>query len=110
MPFPRDRPSLEHKSHKSCWGKKGADTSNVGTLQMGLAPLRWKEVLPSEIPAIASTLKWEDGIWMQSCHITKKVLRPCMVLCPLHAMPCGGSSENKATFSHVLDKQGALGT
>lgn len=64
MPFPRERPSLEHNPPESCRGRRGADTPNVGTPRMGLAPFRWKQVLPLEIPAIASTLQREDEIWI----------------------------------------------
>lgn len=97
MPFPGNVPLWSTNPTRAAGGRRGADTPNVGTPQMGPAPLRWKQVLPLEIPAIASTLQWEDGIWTQSSHVAKKVLGPCLVLCPLHAMAREGFLENSAT-------------
>lgn len=89
VPFPRERSSLSTNPPENCRGQRGADTPNVGTPQMGLAPLRWKQVPPLEIPATAST--------RGSSHLGKKVLGPCLVLCPLHVMACEVFSENSAT-------------
>lgn len=89
VPFRRERSSLGTNPPENCRGRRGADTLNVGTPQMGLTPLRWKQVLPLEIPAIAST--------RGSSHVAKNVLGPCLVLCPLHEMASEVFSENRAT-------------
>lgn len=96
-PFLGNVPLWSPNPTRAVGGRRGADTPNVGTPQMGLAPLRWKQVLPLETPAIASTLQWEDGIWTQSFHVAEKVLGPFLVLCPPHAMACERFLETSAT-------------